>query len=274
MSRHISSNYFEEEIDDEAFLRHPKSGTGGYMLPQNNSSQGGAVSPAAQSNTLDQQRHELMQKRREIEERTLASSERGVGLLYESEKVGLQTAEELTRQKEQLLKTEQRLDHINHTLRNSETHIQGIKSVFGSLRNYLTGRSSTSSGASQAQQPPPPTPTSVGSNSSGVSGSMSTPTALNALHQNQRYQDHHPGLANRPAGRLQQQQTMDIDTRLDKNLDEMASGLSRLKGLAQGLNSEMDEHNDLIDRINVKTEDTQFKIGKQNKDMNKILGKK
>jgi uncharacterized protein (DUF885 family) len=38
--------------------------------------------------------------------------------------VGLATAEELTRQKEQLLLTEQRLDDINSTLRNSEKHIQ------------------------------------------------------------------------------------------------------------------------------------------------------
>ena len=37
MSRHISSNYFEEEIDDEEFLRHPKSGSVGYALPHHNS---------------------------------------------------------------------------------------------------------------------------------------------------------------------------------------------------------------------------------------------
>ena len=37
MSRHISSNYFEEEIDDDEFLRHPKSGSAGYALPQHNS---------------------------------------------------------------------------------------------------------------------------------------------------------------------------------------------------------------------------------------------
>ena len=34
MSRHISSNYFEEEIDDDAFLRHPTSGSSGFILPQ------------------------------------------------------------------------------------------------------------------------------------------------------------------------------------------------------------------------------------------------
>ena len=47
----------------------------------------GASNQSNQSNNLDQQRQELMQKRREIEERTLASSERGIGVLYESEKV-------------------------------------------------------------------------------------------------------------------------------------------------------------------------------------------
>merc|ERR1712088_1147834 len=44
----------------------------------------------------------LMQKRREIEERTLDSSNRSLGLLYESERAGAATAEELNRQKEQL----------------------------------------------------------------------------------------------------------------------------------------------------------------------------
>jgi len=77
----------------------------------------------------------------------LASSERGLGLLYESEKVGVATADELSRQKEQLMRTEQRLDDINSTLRNSEKHIQGIRSVFGAVRNYFGGRSTA---------PPPP----------------------------------------------------------------------------------------------------------------------
>ena len=36
--------------------------------------------------SLEQQRQELARRRREVEQRTLASSERGLGLLYESEK--------------------------------------------------------------------------------------------------------------------------------------------------------------------------------------------
>ena len=65
-----------------------------------------------------------MEKRREIENRTLESSERSLGLLYESERAGAATAEELHRQKEQLKRTEERLDDINSTLKTSERHLQ------------------------------------------------------------------------------------------------------------------------------------------------------
>ena len=65
-----------------------------------------------------------MQKRREIEERTVDSSNRSLGLLYESERAGAATAEELNRQKEQLKRTEERLDDINSTLKTSERHLQ------------------------------------------------------------------------------------------------------------------------------------------------------
>jgi len=263
-------NFFdEEEIDDDEFLRHPKSGTAGYALPQQNqnySSNAPFNQPPPRSQeqqNVERQRQELAERRREIEERTLASSERGLGLLYESEKVGVATADELTRQKEQLLRTEQRLDDINSTLRTSEKHIQGIKSVFGSIRNYFSGRNT---GAA-----PPPAPGA----SSSIPPSQSAPqfnSNLDQLHQSPSYQDHHPGLRNRPG--LAPQMPVDVDAALDKNLDDMASGLARLKGLAQGLNSELGEHDDLIDRVNVKTEDVKFKIDRQNKDMGKILGKK
>ena len=85
-----------------------------------------------------------MQKRREIEERTLDSSNRSLGLLFESERAGIETAEELNRQKEQLKRTEERLDDINSTLKTSERHLQGIKSVFGGIKNYFSSRNASS----------------------------------------------------------------------------------------------------------------------------------
>ena len=81
-----------------------------------------------------------MQKRREIEERTLDSSNRSLGLLYESERAGAATAEELNRQKEQLKRTEERLDDINSTLKTSERHLQVLTNTLLHLlmsRNFL-----------------------------------------------------------------------------------------------------------------------------------------
>ena len=66
---------------------------------------------------------------------------------------------------------------------------------------------------------------------------------------------------------------LSVDEALDRNLDDMASGLARLKGLAEGLNSELSEHNDILDRVTDKTEVVGFKVDKQNKEMNKILKK-
>jgi len=274
LSNGSNKNFFDaadDDIDDEAFLRHPKSGSSGYMLPQEDRG-GGRMGGGGGSNInrhqqdLESQRQELAMKKREIEERTLASSERGLGLLFESEKVGLATAEELTRQKEQLARTEQRLDDINSTLRNSEKHIQGIKSVFGSIRNYFSGRPTAAAGGPgvNPQQPAQPLPPPQHQQQAG---------RLGDLHRDTAYQDHHPAVRNMAAG-VRQNPPGSVDEALDRNLDDMANGLSRLKGLAQGLNEELNEHNDLIDRVNYKTENVGHKVDKQNKDMGKILGKK
>lgn len=53
----------------------------------------------------------------------------------------------------------------------------------------------------------------------------------------------------------------------------MYSNISRLKGLATDLSYEIESQNDLIDNITNKTELADITIGKQNKDMQRILKK-
>lgn len=65
----------------------------------------------------------------------------------------------------------------------------------------------------------------------------------------------------------------DFSTRLDANLQEMYSNISRLKGLASDLSYEIDSQNDLIDNITNKTETADMMIGRQNKDMQRLLKK-
>ena len=75
-------------------------------------------------------------------------------MVDDSARVGADTARELLTQREKLERTEQRLDDMNTNLRVSQKHIQSIKSVFGSIKNYFSKTPEVKPG-------PPPKSTSV-----------------------------------------------------------------------------------------------------------------
>lgn len=176
--------------------------------------------------------------------------------------------QELIRQREQLQRTEKRLDDINSTLRFSQKHIQGIKSVFGSLKNYLSGKS--------LDAPIPSTKLSESSSS----GSVTSPALSNSIEQVQNnvsnsyssamirgdyddndYEDVRPPKNDR------------VTKALEHNLTEMSGSLAKLKHLAIGLSEEIDSQNDLIDNITDKTERADITIQKQNKEMLHLMKK-
>lgn len=229
------NSLFSDDVDDETFLKNSR------------------VKP---KDDYLEQRQLYEQKRKEIENRTLDSSQRSIGLLRETEQVGIATANELSKQREQLEKTRDQLDTINTSLKFSQRHLNGIKSMFGGLKNYLSGKS---------EFEPKMSP------SSSNSSSIASPTA------DERYAAHPTTrLRNEPIKQQQQQMSnnTNFNQQLDRNLEEMCDSLSRLKGLAIDLNGEIDSQNELIDDINEKVEDVDIKIGKQNREMFKILGKK
>lgn len=231
-----NGNLFGDDVDDETFLKNSR------VKPQDD---------------YLEQRQMYEQKQKEIEERTLNSSQRSLGLLHETEQVGVATASELAKQREQLEKTRNQLDTINTSLKFSQRHLNGIKSMFGGLKNYLSGKNEFDG------------KTSPSSSNSEVS-SVPSPTADErfATHPTTR-------LRNEPMHHQQQQQMHgNFNQKLDQNLDDMCDSLSRLKGLAIDLHQEIDTQNDLIDDITGKVEDVDVKIGKQNREMFKILGKK
>lgn len=235
-----NGSLFNDDVDDETFLKNSR------VKPQ-------------QDDFMDQ-RQMYEQKRQEIENRTLNSSQRSIGLLRETEQVGVATATELAKQREQLEKTRNQLDTIDTSLKFSQRHLNGIKSMFGGLKNYLAGKSDYDAKMSTS------------SSNSEVS-SLPSPTA------DERFSSHPTTrLRNDPVSSRQQQQQMsgngNFNSQLDQNLEDMCDSLSRLKGLAIDLNQEIDTQNDLIDDISYKVEDVDAKIGKQNKEMFKILGKK
>lgn len=231
-----NGSLFSDDVDDETFLKNSRT------KPRDD---------------FMEQRQMYEQKRQEIENRTINSSQRSIGLLRETEQVGVATATELAKQREQLEKTRDNLETINTSLKFSQRHLNGIKSMFGGLKNYLSGKNEFDAKMSPS--------------SSNSENSLPSPTA------DERFTSHPTTrLRNDPVQHQQQQMSgnPNFNKQLDRNLEEMCDSLSRLKGLAIDLNGEIDTQNDLIDDISTRVEDVDARIGKQNKDMFKILGKK
>ncbi|XP_052595988.1 synaptosomal-associated protein 29 isoform X2 [Peromyscus californicus insignis] len=74
-------------------------------------------------------------------EATAASTSRSLSLMYESEKVGVASCEELVRQRGVLEHTEKMVDKMDQDLKISQKHINSIKSVFGGFINYFKSKS-------------------------------------------------------------------------------------------------------------------------------------
>jgi synaptosomal-associated protein 29 len=242
----IDDDDLKDDICDEEFLKNSRTTGRNPFEGQHN-----------------EQMQAFEQKKREIENRTLESSSRSLGLLRETEQVGIATAEELAKQREQLENSSRNLDEINNTLRYSQKHLNGLKSIFGGLKNYLSG-----------QKDYTPRMTSSPSADSKIFDPNTEQTP--SMTSDERYQSH-PTTKLREDFQQQQQrptQNTNFEQQLEQNLDEMAGNLSRLKYLAIDMHQEIDSQNVLIDSIHDKVENVDIKIGKQSKDMNKLLGKK
>lgn len=249
---------FDDEVDDDTFVNSYRSR---IPPPQ--------PKPSPYIADLERQKQTMLQKQKEIEQRTVESSIRSIGLLRDSEQIGIATAEELTRQREQLQSTSRRLDEINTNLNYSQKHLNGIKSVFYGFKNYLSGKS---------DQTPPKSQASPSSSSSKAGSSSRLDDTVNTM--NSSGADH---FSSHPTTRLRgldQQLTTEpisdtqrVNKMLDANLDEMVTHISRLKGLGVALGEEIEQQNQLIDDIHDKVDVADIKIGQQNKQMNKLLGK-
>ncbi|CAH0402774.1 unnamed protein product [Chilo suppressalis] len=261
-----TSNLFEDEVDDDTFVssyrsRIPPS----QPKPTAPSYGGGHIAE------LERQRQTMLERQREIEQRTLDSSARSIGLLRDSEKIGIDTAEELARQRDTLQNTNKRLDEINTNLTYSQKHLNGIKSVFYGLKNYISGKSDQTPSRSQAS------PEIRNSEKSGPSRLDNTLDNLSNNIASEDLYTSHPSTRLRgleePSSSGPVSDSKRINDMLDANLDEMLVSISRLKGLGVALGDEIEQQNELIDTIQDKVEGADIKIGSQNKQMNKLLGK-
>merc|ERR1712226_125324 len=78
---------------------------------------------------------DYLQEHVQKQQDTLASQQRALRVLTETEQIGADTAVELSRQGEVLTRAEQKVDNINENLNTAEHHIQTIKSWWGGFTN-------------------------------------------------------------------------------------------------------------------------------------------
>lgn len=140
-----------------------------------------------------------------------------------------------------------------------------FQSVFGSLRNYFSGKNDASKLA---------TSSSAGGQSKEGDAS-NVPESRNKLTQILEKSEVDKGSVH-PVSRFRADEPLnshDVDSILDKNLDDIGLSISKLKNLGLDLNKELLDQNVMLDRITNKAEDVDFKVKSQTKDMNRILKK-
>ncbi|XP_065595410.1 synaptosomal-associated protein 29 isoform X2 [Cyrtonyx montezumae] len=189
---------------------------------------------------------------------TADSTERSLSLLYESERIGVAASEELVRQGEALKRTEQMVDKMDQDLKTSQRHINSIKSVFGGLVNYFKAKPSESKTEQNGM------PEYYGN-------SRLKEAMMSSKEQDSKYQESHPNLRRLDNSDSEFSNIDSISSvqrnayarsqclqayhqKIDNNLDEMSSGLSRLKNLALGLQTEIEEQDDMLERLTKKVE--------------------
>ncbi|XP_074062678.1 synaptosomal-associated protein 29 isoform X2 [Macrotis lagotis] len=114
-------------------------------------------------------------------EATVESTNRSLSSIYESEKIGVASSEELVRQRGVLQHTEQMVDKMDQDLKTSQRHINNIKSMFGGFVNYFKSKPADTT----------PTP-------NGIVNSQPNPRLKEAIstskEQEENYQASHPNL--------------------------------------------------------------------------------
>ncbi|XP_027198659.2 synaptosomal-associated protein 29kDa [Dermatophagoides pteronyssinus] len=251
-----------EDVDDSTFLNHPRQGSKGYILSNNDP-----------TSSMADKRLQLLEERRRIEEQTLQSTKNSLGLIYETEKIGVHTAEELLHQREQLDNVNEKLDSINSIMRMSQKHITSMKSMFGGFKNMFSKNQdaknlapvkkiASSASDNKLQQ----TLENISQNTSVINDSrINHKFDVNDDINNRSMPDKTKNLSSYEI------RSQEIDKQLDDNLSEMGLGISRLKELALGLGTEIDSQNKMLDTIATKSEKAQDTVSNQNRQMNRIL---
>lgn len=271
-----NSNPFMSEEDAEFLYGKKTDGSASY-----GSGEASFSDPHWGTDPTDPSSHltSLQEQKQNSMNRQLESTKSALSSMYDSEAMGVATAEELVQQGEQLDNVERKLDTVNADLKTSQKHLNSIKSIFGGIKTWWNKKDEQAI----PEEPPRREPNrhlqeAIERESTRPPGTHPA-LRLRSDDGSGFYDEADSGAASGGAhgGQQQQQQKSSeqssYEAQLDENLDEMSVGMSRLKSLAMGLGDEIETQNDQVDRITGKVDNTDERIRDKNAQMRRILGK-
>lgn len=204
---------------------------------------------------------------REIErymQESLDSTERSRRHLDNSEKIGAQTAQELLEQREKLERTERNLDEIHRTTQITQRNLNSLKSVFGGFFKNKFSRKPQDTPIEIPQSKSASLLSETVGDITGSGGSSATISGSVAAAQST--------LSESSRNAIKGTRWEAMDNQIDENLDAMSRNLRNLQRLGQDLGREVDEQNQMLDRIQTKADRNDAIVRVQDKQMQKILG--
>lgn len=212
----------------------------------------------------DPELNSIKQQKDYHRQQMVASSNRSVQMIIESQSTAIETAEELRKQREQLERTNKNLDKINNDLDQSERNITSLKSVWGTIGNWFKKPIAKTEVVHNDNQNPDPDAFLKTQN-------QEIKNNLRKLNDTDlRFEGRGSASAASSSGHNTRPQTTE-DQVVDNNLDALLAGLTVLKGQGLLLGNEIDEQNVLLEDIHKKTENMDNRVDKQNKNIQKIL---
>ncbi|KHJ91657.1 HAD hydrolase, family IIA [Oesophagostomum dentatum] len=194
---------------------------------------------------------------------SLDSTERSRRHLENSEKIGTQTAQDLLEQREKLERTERNLDEIHRTTQVTQRNLNSLKSVFGGFfKNKFSRKPPESIPEMPQSKSASKLADTLGDLNSG--GSSASFPGVNTSGV--------PTLSESSRNAIKGTRWEAMDNQIDENLDAMSQNLRNLRRLGEDLGREVDEQNQMLDRIQTKADRNDAIVRVQDKQMQKILG--
>uniref|UniRef100_A0A914QLE3 t-SNARE coiled-coil homology domain-containing protein n=1 Tax=Panagrolaimus davidi TaxID=227884 RepID=A0A914QLE3_9BILA len=192
---------------------------------------------AGSSKAKDEMNH-YERKLDKVYQESLDSTQRSVQQLEHSEQLGKNTANELLSQREKLERTEKNLDEIHRTTFETQRNLNSIKSFFG---GFFKNKFSRDPKEPYADIPPSKCDNKFNTHLNSSSSSSS----VSAIES--------PSLSADSRKTIQEKRYEAMDNKIDENLGLMSSKLESLRELGKVLGNEVDDQNEMINRIQIKT---------------------